>query len=187
MPTDSIDWAAIRERLPTEKTEEQKVKRKDLFALFDPNNNGYLSLAEVDRGCRDVLGLYQLFEAKKVIMRAFQNARGVGNANDANGSLGRDFVEKKEFRLLLVYLRQYFEIWQMFDQVETGNDHRINLEEFKEAIPKLAEWGVKVDDAETEFKVVDANGGGLILFDEFADWALKKMLVLEDEDPPESS
>jgi hypothetical protein len=26
-----------------------------MFKLFDPNSNGYLSLAEVDKGIRDVL------------------------------------------------------------------------------------------------------------------------------------
>ena len=42
-----IDWSAINEKLPYERTEEAKEKRKKLFAQFDPNGNGYLSLAEV--------------------------------------------------------------------------------------------------------------------------------------------
>ena len=42
-----IDWAEIRSKLPFERTEEQKAKRKDLFTQFDPNGNGFLSLAEV--------------------------------------------------------------------------------------------------------------------------------------------
>ena len=42
-----IDWAEIRTKLPFERTEEQKTKRKDLFTQFDPNGNGFLSLAEV--------------------------------------------------------------------------------------------------------------------------------------------
>lgn len=61
-----VDWDAIREKLPTEKTPKEKEARKALFDQFDPNGNGYLSLAEVDKGCRDVLGLYDIFEAKKV-------------------------------------------------------------------------------------------------------------------------
>ena len=32
-----IDWALLREKLPFEKTEEQKEKRKALFSRFDPN------------------------------------------------------------------------------------------------------------------------------------------------------
>ncbi len=43
----SIDWESLNAKLPYERTDEQKEKRKDLFKQFDPNGNGYLSLAEV--------------------------------------------------------------------------------------------------------------------------------------------
>ena len=43
----SIDWVALNAKLPYERTDEAKEKRKDLFKQFDPNGNGYLSLAEV--------------------------------------------------------------------------------------------------------------------------------------------
>ena len=42
-----IDWTSINEKLPYQRTEEQKAKRRELFKQFDPNGNGYLSLAEV--------------------------------------------------------------------------------------------------------------------------------------------
>ena len=38
------------------------------------------------------------------------------------------------------------------------------------------------DQVDAEFARIDANGGGLILFDEFADWALARKLDLEDDD-----
>ena len=60
-----IDWDKIKDMLPIEKTPEQKEKRKDLFDSFDPNGNGYLSLAEVDRGL-NMIGLLELFNCKKV-------------------------------------------------------------------------------------------------------------------------
>ena len=44
-------------RLPTKKTKEDKIRRKKLFKDFDPNGNGYLSLAEIDKGVRDVLAI----------------------------------------------------------------------------------------------------------------------------------
>jgi len=178
-----IDWAAISEKLPTERTEEQKAKRAELFDQFDPNGNGYLSLAEIDKGCRDVLGLYEIFECKRVIMRAFQAAKKAHNAK-AGGSddLGPDFVQKIEFRLLLVYLAKYFEVWQMFDEIDDGEDHRINMEEFQKAVPLLEGWGVTIEDPETSFQEIDGNGGGQILFDEFAEWAITKQLDLDDDD-----
>ena len=33
-----------------------------------------------------------------------------------------------------------------------------------------------------EFNRIDVNGGGIILFNEFCDWAIKKSLDLEDDD-----
>merc|ERR1712093_376627 len=88
-------------------------------------------------------------------MRAFQAAKGASTRKGRESKHGADFVEWREFRLLLVYIRQYFEVWQMFDEV---------------------------DAAEAEFKAIDKNGGGQVLFVEFADWALNKKLDLEDDD-----
>eukprot|EP00980_Cylindrotheca_fusiformis_P029479 scaffold23479_cov143-Cylindrotheca_fusiformis.AAC.29 len=177
----SIDWDKIREKLPMEKTEEQKKQRDKLFDGFDPNGNGILSLAEVHKGCKDILGLPEIYDIKPVMMRAFQAARRV-DKREKNDPLSEDYIERCEFRLLLVYLRNYFEVWQMFDRIDSGDDRRIDFEEFKSAIPMMETWGVKIDDPEAAFREVDENGGGKILFDEFSDWAIKKGLDLEDDD-----
>ena len=42
-----IDWETINAKLPYERSAEAKEKRRELFKQFDPNSNGYLSLAEV--------------------------------------------------------------------------------------------------------------------------------------------
>ena len=42
-----IDWEAINAKLPYERSAEAKEQRRELFKQFDPNSNGYLSLAEV--------------------------------------------------------------------------------------------------------------------------------------------
>ena len=43
----AIDWDEINAKLPFARTDEDKAKRRELFKQFDPNENGYLSLAEV--------------------------------------------------------------------------------------------------------------------------------------------
>ena len=47
----------LASRLPIGKSPEEKAKRDQIFKQFDPNNNGYLSLAEIDKGIHDILGL----------------------------------------------------------------------------------------------------------------------------------
>jgi len=185
-------WEKIREKLPSEKNEEQNALRKALFDGFDPNGNGYLSLAEIQRGCEQIIGLPEIYENKPVMMRAYQAARSVANKkspetegdgeNKEGEDLGEHYVERSEFRLLLLYLRNYLEVWQMFDRIDTGDDRRINLEEFQSAIPLLKTWGVEIEDSEASFAEIDANGGGQILFDEFSHWAIQKGLDLEDDD-----
>ena len=43
---------------------------------------------------------------------------------------GDDYIEKNEYRYLLKYLRQYYEYWVAFDQIDLNNDRRITYGEF---------------------------------------------------------
>ncbi len=49
------------------------------------NNNGYLSLAEVDKGVRDIIKLPALFELKPVLIRAFTAAKTKVKATTSQG------------------------------------------------------------------------------------------------------
>ena len=167
--------AELATRLPTETSTESIAARRQMFSAFDPNGNGYLSLAEVDKGVRDVLSSSALFDVMEpAIRRAFQAAKG---AADTKSKLGAEFVEKSEFFLLLVYLKRYFELFVMFNCLDTGHDKRVDIIEFTAAIPKLDTWGVFVDDPATEFARVDTNGSGQITFAEFCDWATTQHLA----------
>lgn len=67
-------------------------------------------------------------------MRAYQSAKAQLKSKN---SYGDDYVSRAEFRYLLKYLRQYYEYWVAFDQVDTDDDRRISLEEFKKAAPTM--------------------------------------------------
>ncbi|KAJ9457222.1 Flagellar calcium-binding protein [Diplonema papillatum] len=175
----SINWPEITAKLPSEKTAAAKAKRKELFNQMDPNGNGYLSLAEVDKGLRDTLQCDEVFDCKPAIIRAFNSAKDVAPSRTKHSD---DFVTRREFRVLMVALRQYFELWQMFDEVDTGDDRRVDKDEFRKAMPLLESWGVQVPDPDATFKEIDTNGGGQILFGEFCKWALKHSLDLTDDD-----
>ena len=70
----------------------------------------------------------------------------------------------------------------MFCRIDTSDDFKIDVNEFKKALPAMKKWGLKIDNPEAEFKKIDNNKGGVILFEEFCDYAIKKSLDLEDDD-----
>ena len=175
----NFDWNGFLNNLPIKKTAEDRAKRKKMWDAIDMNKNGYVSLAEFDRGVRDVLNLPQIFSLKKVLMRAFQASK---DKIKAKSKYSKDYVEWLEFRILLVYLRQYFEYYVMFCRIDTSDDFKVNLSEFKKAMPTLEKWGIKITNPEAEFKKIDNNNSGSIMFDEFCEYAIKKNLDLEDDD-----
>jgi hypothetical protein len=146
---------------------------------MDVNSNGYLSLAELDKGMRDVVRIPILFDTKPVIMRAYQSAK---NKLKSKNTHGDDYVSKAEFRFFLQYLRQYYEYWVAFDRIDTNDDRRVSKDEFEKAVPIMSKWGIKITNPTQSFKEADRDGQGMILFIEFCDWAIKKNLDLEDDD-----
>ncbi len=143
------------------------------------NGNGILSLAEVDKAMRDVVRLPTLFALKPVLMRAFQAAKVKVKSTK---SYGDDYVSKAEFRWLLKFLRQYYELWVAFDRIDTDDDRRVSHSEFLVAVPLLQKWGIDVSNPEKLWREADRDGGGQVLFIEFCDWAIKKNLDLDDDD-----
>ncbi len=81
-----------------------------------------------------------------------------------------DYVDYSEFRMFLLYLRQYLELWVMFAAIDTSGDKRIEKAEFGASVDLVAKWGLAISDADATFKEIDVDGGGVVLFDEFADW-----------------
>ena len=103
--------------------------------------------------------------AKPAVLRAFNAAKAVRKGGKA---LGDDLIERgEEFRLFLLYTRRYLELFAAFEQLDTSGDRRLDLDEFDEACSSdiLADWGVVVDDPAREFRAIDLDGGGKVLFD----------------------
>ena len=124
------DWEGLLKRLPIKKTVEERTKRRQLWNAIDMNGNGYISLAEFDRGVRDVLNLPHIFSLKKVLIRAYNASK---NKIKGKAKHSGDYVEWLEFRILLVYLRQYFEYYAMFCRIDTSDDFKVDINEFKKA------------------------------------------------------
>ena len=48
--------------------------------------------------------------------------------------------------------------------------------------PVIEKWtGEEIEDMESEFDGIDSNEGGMILFQEFCNWAFSKNFDLEDD------
>ena len=190
-----VNWPALTAALPAGRDPESVAKRKLMFDQWDLNSNGALSFTEVDRAMRELMtpimgdllstALHTWNNSwKPVIMRAFCHAKDSNKSRKAKDKRKDDYVERDEFRLLLVCMRQYFELYVAFSRVDYGGDRRVSKEEFISALPALEKWNVVVppEQAEQEFGEIDDNGGGYILFEEFIRWALEKHLDLDDDD-----
>nr|AGN32905.1 flagellar calcium-binding protein [Trypanosoma rangeli]AGN32916.1 flagellar calcium-binding protein [Trypanosoma rangeli] len=183
-----VAWERIRQVIPREKTAEAKQRRIDLFKKFDKNDTGKLSYDEVYNGCIEVLKLDEFTpRVRDITKRAFNKAKDKGSKLENKGS--EDFVEFLEFRLMLCYLYDYFELTVMFDEIDTSGNMLLDAKEFEKAAPKLEQWGAKIEDPAEVFKELDRNGSGSVTFDEFAAWASARKLDV-DGDPdnaPESA
>ena len=128
------------------------------------NGNRYLSLAEVDKGIRDVLGLEEVFDCKEAVNYAFHFTK---NSSPGESKFGDELLEFRELRLFLQTLRATFEFYQGFNKIDVEGDSRISKEEFcsEEIVALLGKWtGSEIEDVEAEFDAIDTNQGGMILF-----------------------
>eukprot|EP00966_Prymnesium_polylepis_P134642 3111727-Prymnesium_polylepis.3 len=138
-------------------------RRNELFNAFDTTGNGILSLFEIKEGFATVLGEKGRIVANALapaITRAFHAARDA----ESRGKAAEQVTRGEEFRLLLVYLKRYFELLKAFDEIDTSDDRRVTKKEFLEAIPLLKTWGVRMDheNPEKEFDRINTDGGSAL-------------------------
>lgn len=146
-----------------------------LWKSLDFNGNNIVSLAEIDKF---VLENFPLLNNKPALIRAYKKT----TMKDGDGD---SWVEKKEFRALLSNLFYFNKLFQAFQALDEDNDRRLDLEEFKESCYVLG-LNYSDEEAEAEFKSIDKNGGGIVLFIEFCDWYSEqnKLDEIEDENDP---
>jgi len=134
---------------------------KALWTQLDFNGNNIVSLAEIDKL---IVERYPLLNQKPALMRAYKKTTGKGTV----ASTDCEFVEFAELGDLLKNLFYFNRLYHIFDKIDTDDDRRIDLAEFKKGFSLIKLEGKhKPEDV---FKAIDANGGGIILFDEFCTW-----------------
>lgn len=169
MPTPSLDADLIGKINALEDQIRADTKTKDLrTALWrglDFNGNGIVSLAEIDKW---VVERYPLLNSKPALMRAYKKT----TLKDGNGD---DWVQRREFIKLLRNIFYFNRVYLVFDSIDTDDDRRIDIDEFRAGFPLL---GLKMN-ADEVFAAIDTNNGGIILFIEFCAWFADNMNVEE--------
>ncbi len=166
-------WEELEEKLPVNLNNVDNDRRKKLWRAFDLNNNDLLSYHETEKGVKDVLKLPVLFKIKPVLKMAFNSTKRGQKTRDI---FLKDYLEKGLFRRFLLYLRQYYEYWVAFDQIDLDGDRTLSIIEFKVAKDVLERWGIDMSDSAEQWKELDADQSGTVSFDEFCDWAINKNL-----------
>ena len=123
-----------------------------------------LSLAELDKA---VQTLWPELDNKPAIMRAYKAA-------DQRNNDG--FIQKKEFKFFLTLIHYYNALWDVFEAYDADADRRLTRDELKNGAAKSVallgpEWHSK--DWDQVFDEMDANHGGVVLFDEFCTYLAK--------------
>ena len=177
---ENFDWDGLMKKLPTQKTDEERKKRLDLWKQLNEYGNGFLSYKRLSVQIDKYLQLPNVVKNKGPVKLAFKSSC---NKYAKKGvKVDDNLIEWMEFRIFLVYLRQYFEYWVMFQKMDKSGDHQISLEEFKSALPTMEKWGVNIRDPEEEFQEIDKNNSGTISFEEFCNYAIQESLDLEEDD-----
>jgi len=165
-PPDLATFKATFEPLTSE-TPASLGQRNKLYPAWDTNDNGFLSLAEVDQGVKiNLIGTLKNAKEGERVWRRFRKSyiRAFVDAADAApqrsrrattttaGRGGRravsddDYVTRKEFRLLLCYLTIYATMYELFSLIDGSSegvtmddDNRISMTEWVKAMPVCKE------------------------------------------------
>ena len=172
----------FEKKLPVEKTKEDRKNRLNLWKKLNEYGNGYISFKRLNVQLTNHLHLPEIIRNKGPIKLAFDAACNKYERNGINKD--DNLLEWMEFRIFLVYLRQYFEYFIMFQKVDSSEDLRISFDEFKKAIPLMKNWGVEIKDneAEKEYNKIKTENEEDISFEDFCNFAIQKSLDLEDDD-----
>ena len=105
---------------------------------------------------------YSVLNSKPALMRAYKQT----TLRDGDGDA---WVELPEFSALLRNVVYFNKLFFVFDGIDTDDDRRLTLDEFKKGCTKLG-LNVSAAEAEAAFDSMDSNSGGKVLFDEFCAW-----------------
>lgn len=170
----TVHWHEFDLALPLDDDERSRKVLISQFKKGDTNGNGYVSLAEMEALLKSVLHFGEPIRRAlaKSIARSFRACRETTGKH-------KDYVEKTEFPLFVEFLRYDLFCLQMFQEMDKSSDSRVSDKEFSSMVPRLArKYSMPIpQDLAAEFKEMDRDGHGMVLYDEFADYMLSHRIA----------
>ena len=159
---ENYNWDDLLSKIPSEK--QRKNDRLNLFKYLNKCQKSYISTKKLKNNLTEYLDLPEIVVKKDPIGLASKTAIYKFTRAPSIETV----LEWREFRFFLLYLKQYFTYWKFFLDKKKSVEESLSLEEFKEIIPQIKNFGVefKEDEIEKEFErmVNDEQG---ITFDGF--------------------
>jgi hypothetical protein len=159
----SYDLASLAAKLPTGRDAESKKARRSIFRRIDVSGHGVLSLSDARTALARAVGIDHFAEAQPALERAFLAARDASKCRSEG-------LEPDGFYLMLVYMRQYFELFAAFHGRDAAFNGQLSVSDYKQGLDLLAKYGTHLPYAEVEaaFEAIDVAGSGSIAFGEHA-------------------
>merc|ERR1711915_499744 len=176
MEADSVNWETVNEMLPYGEGDDYEERVKEMFDLFNVNDEKGLTVFEIENGIVDMTQTGDVFDSEKAINDAFKYASKLKYEKPKNMEEKLDF---KQMKLFIRILRMTYCFYQAFNYVDSEGTHVISKEDFikEETVKVLDDWLGPHEEWDEEFDNIDLTnkkGEGKVLFKEFFEWALHK-------------
>ena len=175
-------WEEMLLKIPTELTEDGKEKRFDLWIELNNNEKyNYISYKRLHYNLTTKLDIPNIIRKKNPIKLAYKVACDRYHRNSAN-MINYLIFGWREFRIFLVYLKEYFEYWRHFKYLENNGEHTITLEDFKKALSLMKKFNCDINEnkIEKQFNNIDYEGKGSISFDEFCEVIIQNSIYNDE-------
>merc|ERR1711915_142387 len=183
MEADSVNWETVNEMLPYGEGDDYEERVKEMFDLFNVNDQKGLTIFEIENGVVDMTQTGDMFDSEKAINDAFKAASRLKYEKEKSMM---DKLDYNQFKLFLRILRMTYNFYQAFNYIDSDGVHVITKDVFCEDSTRgvLEQWIGAREDWEEEFDSIDMTnkkGEGNFLFREFFDWALNKNIDFQGD------
>jgi len=147
---------------------------RQIWKTLDVNGNNIVSLAEIDKLIVEMVrgGQWPAWlNNKPALMRAYKKTT-------MRGDNGDDWVHKGELADLMLNIFWFNKLFQIFN--EAAGDRRLDVNEFQQGIAALG-LQLSPQEAQQEFRKMDTNGGGQVLFVEFCAYVRNRICPDHDK------